>query len=81
MAVIDSSDDFMSAHMKNLRAANANDRMNHTIGHQSQMKGDNFLMSHLRKVKDQSTPNKTWQGTASQVPADNFLASHNKKLF
>lgn len=76
----DNSDDFMSAHMKNLRAAHTNDLMNHTVGHQSQMAADNFLMSHLRKVKDQSAPTKSWQGTAAQVPADNFLAAHQKKL-
>ncbi|KAL1496396.1 hypothetical protein AB1Y20_016351 [Prymnesium parvum] len=80
VAKINKSDDFMSAHVKNLRAAATNDRINQTTGHQSHMYADNFMMSHLRKVRDQSMPNKSWQGTASQLPADNFLLAHNKKL-
>jgi len=80
VAEIDFSDDFMSAHMKNLRAANTNDRMNHTVGHQAHMPPDNFLQSHLRKVKAVTSPSKAWQGTASQMPADNLLQAHYKKV-
>jgi len=72
--------DFMSTHMKNLREAANSDKMNHTVGHQAHMPADNFLQNHLRKVKEQTSPSKSWQGTASQMPHDSFLQAHNKKM-
>jgi len=79
-ANINSSDDFMSAHMKNLRAAAKNDLVHQTIGHSSTMGADNFLMTHLKSVKTNKTPSKAWQGQAAHIGEDNFLSSHQKKV-
>jgi len=68
------SDDYMSAHVKTLRAVTTSgDKKKYAHG-DFKYAGDNFMMSHIKKVKD-ATPTKSRPG-AGKATADTYLYKH-----